>query len=130
MVQKVSGGVTGPTPCAAASAAARACACVPPLAVDAAAAAYPWLPVRLRMRDRFDSAGRAARLPRALPALSIHGRLDDIAPIELGRRLHAALPEGAAFVELPDAGHNDVPYQDPAAYLKAIAAFFERLDAQ
>ena len=43
-------------------------------------------------------------------------------------RLHAALPEGAAFVELPDAGHNDVPYQDPAAYLKAIAAFFERLE--
>ena len=71
---------------------------------------------------------RAARLPRSLPTLSIHGRLDDIAPIELGRRLHASLPEGAAFVELPDAGHNDVPYQDPAAYLKAIAAFFERLE--
>ena len=34
----------------------------------------------------------------------------------------------AAFVELPEAGHNDVPYQDPAAYLKAIAAFFERLE--
>ena len=80
------------------------------------------------MRDRYDSMERAARLPRSLPTLSIHGRLDDIAPIELGRRLHAALPEGAAFVELPDAGHNDVPYQDPAAYLKAIAAFFERLE--
>ena len=98
--------------------------------VDVAAAAYPWLPVRLFMKDRYDSVDRAARLPRSLPTLSIHGRLDDIAPIELGRRLHAALPEGAAFVELPDAGHNDVPYQDPAAYLKAIAAFFERLDAQ
>ena len=80
------------------------------------------------MRVRYDSVDRAARLPRSLPTLSIHGRLDDIAPIELGRRLHAALPEGAAFVELPDAGHNDVPYQDPAAYLKAIAAFFERLE--
>ena len=45
-----------------------------------------------------------------------------------GVSLRAALPEGAAFVELPEAGHNDVPYQDPAAYLKAIAAFFERLE--
>ena len=74
--------------------------------------------------------GQRGALPRSLPTLSIHGRLDEIAPIELGRKLHAALPEGAAFVELPHAGHNDVPYQDPSAYLKAIAAFFERLDAE
>ena len=39
VVQTVGGGAAGPTLCAAAFAAARACACVTPLAVDAACAA-------------------------------------------------------------------------------------------
>ena len=70
------------------------------------------------------SIARAARLPKGLPVLMVHGAKDDIAPIELGRKLYAALPvEGRQFVELENAGHNDIPYQDSARYLKAVGAF-------
>ena len=86
--------------------------------------ADPWIPVRLFMKDKFETAARAARLPKGLPVLMVHGAKDDIAPIELGRKLYAALPvEGRQFVELENAGHNDIPYQDSARYLKAVGAF-------
>ena len=64
----------------------------------------------------------------SLSASSGSGGASGRAELSACLSLLAALPEGAAFGELPDAGHNDVPYQDPAAYLKAIAAFFERLE--
>jgi fermentation-respiration switch protein FrsA (DUF1100 family) len=44
----------------------------------------------------------------------MHGRRDDVVPIDQGRRLFAAAPESSdsgvrkSFVEVPDAGHNDL----------------------
>ena len=90
-------------------------------AVDLGATAYPWLPVRWFMLDKFVNtrwaealpqvtpsrtffphAGRARSLttrsrpltaPQELPVLMVHGALDDIAPIHLSRRLLAAWEE-------------------------------------
>ena len=64
---------------------------------------YPWLPVHLLLRDRFDSLAKAPRL--ALPVLQFHGAKDGIVPIERGRDLHTALPEPKALVETAG-GHN------------------------
>jgi fermentation-respiration switch protein FrsA (DUF1100 family) len=100
--------------------------------VDIAASAYPFLPVRLPapfgMLDRFESAERGRRMAAegrgGVPTLSLHGTLDEIAPIELGRQLFEALPSPRKqFVELESTGHNDVPYRDPARYLSAVADF-------
>jgi len=56
--------------------------------------------------------------------LCIHGTLDDIAPIALGRELYEALPATRKrFVELEEAGHNDIPYNDPSRYLREASAF-------
>ena len=99
-------------------------------AVDIGVSAYPWLPVRLFMRDKFESAQRAARLPSSLPVLMVHGAQDEIAPIALGRRLFEALPaRGRRFVEFAEAGHNDLPYHDSVAYLRAVGEFLRECNA-
>lgn len=63
-----------------------------------------WL-VSLLLRERYDSIGRAAELRG--PILVIHGRDDKIIPVEHGRRLAEALP-AVRYIEVPDAGHNDL----------------------
>jgi len=76
------------------------------------------------MLDKWDSRARAPQLPATLPVLCIHGTLDDIAPIALGRELYEALPATRKrFVELEEAGHNDIPYNDPSRYLREASAF-------
>ena len=55
----------------------------------------PWLPIRIGMLDRYESAGRVQRLAqeggRGVPTLSLHGELDEVAPIELGRQLYTKI---------------------------------------
>jgi pimeloyl-ACP methyl ester carboxylesterase len=65
--------------------------------------AFPWLPARWLVLDRYDSLGRAPAI--RVPALVIHGRRDDLIPVAMGEELAAAL--GARFVGR-DRGHADV----------------------
>ncbi|MGD1915923.1 MAG: alpha/beta hydrolase [Phycisphaerales bacterium] len=58
--------------------------------------------------------------------LLIHGRRDDIVPIEHSRRLHEIVPQ-ATLLEL-DNGHNDGP-SDPVAYWAAIDSVINSIDA-
>lgn len=61
-------------------------------AVDVGASAYPFLPVRLLMKDRFDNIERAKQLPKNLPVCCVHGDADEICPVNMGRSLFEALP--------------------------------------
>lgn len=81
---------------------------------------YPWLPVRLIARNRFESDKKIGRL--TLPKLFLHARADDVVPIDHGRRLFALAPEPKRFVPLAG-GHGDAFVVDSAAYYGAIAAF-------
>ena len=98
---------------------------------DVGAYHYPWLPVRLLMIDRYDSA-RHIRSVRS-PILQIHGARDTIIPLRFGQRLFAAAPERSAegipkrFVELPYADHNDVIFAHPREYREAVREFLEEL---
>jgi hypothetical protein len=74
--------------------------------VDVAASHYPWLPVGLLMRNRYDSLTRIAKYGG--PVLQSHGTADDIVPIQFARELFAAIPSSnKRFVEFPGLGHND-----------------------
>lgn len=84
---------------------------------DVGARAFPFFPVRLLMRDRFDSASRAPAL--ALPVLVLHGTHDEVVPFDLGQALAAKFPR-ARFVEVPGAGHNDV-WDRPPTLAEALA---------
>jgi len=73
---------------------------------DLAAAAYPFLPVRLLLKDRFASDTRIQRV--TAPILMIHGTRDATVPIALGERLFGLAHEPKRFVRLDGAGHDDL----------------------
>jgi uncharacterized protein len=77
---------------------------------DVAARAIPFLPVRLLVRDRFDSGSRAPQVDR--PVLVLHGNRDQVIPVDLGEALAAKFPRGR-FVEVVGAGHNDLWERSP-----------------
>lgn len=89
---------------------------------DVAAYHYPWLPVRLVMRTRFDSLGKIAAYQG--PLLQSHGDADTIVPYRLGRRLFDAAGEPKRFVTLPGLDHND---PQPPEYYRALVKFLDEL---
>jgi uncharacterized protein len=73
---------------------------------DVGALAFPYLPVRYLLKDRFDSDRRIARV--TAPLLFMHGVRDATIPIVLGERLFALAHEPKQFVRFDQAGHNDL----------------------
>jgi hypothetical protein len=66
---------------------------------------YPFLPVRLLLRDRFAAIDKIQQI-RA-PLLVIAGGHDRIVPVENSRRLYDAAVAPKTLLVLPDADHND-----------------------
>jgi len=80
---------------------------------DVAAHHYPWAPVRLLMRNRFDSAAKIRSYHG--PLYQSHGDRDSIVPLEYARRLFDAANEPKHFLLVAGADHNDgrmSPYYD------------------
>ncbi len=76
-------------------------------ALDVAAHAYPFLPVRFLMKDPFPSLSYVGAI--SAPTHLIHGEADEMIPIEQSRRLQAAFPHGqAVLTEIGGYGHNDI----------------------
>ena len=74
-------------------------------APDVGASAYPWLPVRWLMRNRFDSLGKIGKCRR--PVFIGHGDADGLIPFAQGKRLFEAANEPRQFLALFGADHND-----------------------
>ena len=85
---------------------------------DVAAHAFGFLPVRLLMRDRFNSLERAPRLKQ--PVTLIHGTMDELIPFTLGQRLAGELSH-ATFVSVEGGHHNDL-WQRPEVKRAFFAA--------
>ncbi|MEL7013254.1 MAG: alpha/beta fold hydrolase [Pseudomonadota bacterium] len=73
-------------------------------AVDIAARQYPWLPVRLLMKDQFRSRDHIARI--TAPILIQHGTEDRVVPFEFGKALSDLAGETSTFIAVPNAGHQ------------------------
>ena len=85
---------------------------------------FPGWMVSTLLSERYDSAAAAPRI--TVPALLLHGERDDIVPVELGRRLFAALPGPKRWVEVRGAGHNDLlarpePWEAIGGFLRELA---------
>ncbi|MBN1912382.1 MAG: alpha/beta hydrolase [Pirellulales bacterium] len=89
---------------------------------DTAAHHYPWLPVRLLMRTRLDSASKIANYRG--PLLQSHGDADTIVPYALGQRLFEKANQPKQFITLPGRDHNDP--QD-RAYYETLIRFLDGL---
>jgi uncharacterized protein len=93
-------------------------------AVDVAARRYPFVPVRLLMKDQFRSDLRIASI--TVPLLVLHGVRDTVVPIEYGERLFGLAREPKRFVRFPDGDHEGL---DQLGALAAVKAFLcERFD--
>jgi uncharacterized protein len=90
---------------------------------DVAAYHYPWLPVKLLMRTRLNSADKIARYHG--PLLQAHGDADTIIPFEIGRRLFEAAGEPKEFVVIPGGDHNDPRTEQ---FFAALDRFLARLE--
>ncbi|HEY7298522.1 MAG TPA: alpha/beta fold hydrolase [Xanthobacteraceae bacterium] len=75
-------------------------------AVDVAAHAYPFLPVRWLMKDQFRSDLRAGKI--VAPVLILHGERDLVVPIASGERLYALINAPKEFVRFVQAGHANL----------------------
>lgn len=80
---------------------------------------YPWLPVSLLLRHRFETldAARAA----GAPVLTIVAAADEIIPTARSRALHDAWTGPKDWLPIPGADHNTVGAYD--AYWEGIANF-------
>jgi uncharacterized protein len=84
--------------------------------VDIAAGLYPWLPVRLLMKDQFRSIDHIAYV--TAPLLILHGTDDAVIPFASGQALFAAANDPKTFVTLDGAGHDAL--FDPALWQREL----------
>jgi fermentation-respiration switch protein FrsA (DUF1100 family) len=91
---------------------------------DVGAYHYPWLPVRLVMRSKFDSARKIRDYHG--PLLMFHGDSDRIIPVQLGQRLFDAANEPKRLVVIPFGDHNDprtrTAYEELGRFLSELPA--------
>ena len=73
---------------------------------DVGQAHYPIFPLKLLLRDRFDSLSRIADI--GAPLLVMHGEADRTVPIRFGRRLFDAAVEPKQAWWVPEGGHVDL----------------------
>jgi len=86
---------------------------------------YPFLPVRLLLRDRFAAIDHIRRI--RVPLLVIVGGHDRIVPIDNSRRLYEAAETPKTLLVLPDADHNDYELLAGDKMIQAIARFLQPL---
>jgi uncharacterized protein len=77
---------------------------------DVARIHFPGFMVQSILREKYDS--RAAAQKVRVPALVIHGEVDNLIPAAQGKEVAAAFPQPARWVPVPSAGHNDLLARD------------------
>ena len=87
---------------------------------DMAASLYPWLPVRLLSRYRYNCLDKIERITS--PLLVVHSREDEIIPYAHGEQLFARANEPKQFLELRG-GHNDGYHVSRKIYMKTMQQF-------
>jgi len=91
--------------------------------VDIGSEQYPFFPIRLIMRNPFDSIQRVDEIHA--PMLFLHSPEDTIIPIAEGRRLYDAARTEKTFVEVRG-GHVNSADEDPERFFGAIRTFLAR----
>lgn len=84
---------------------------------------YPFLPVRLLLRDRFAAIDQIRRIQ--VPLLVIAGQRDRIVPIENSRRLYDAAIAAKTLLVLANADHNDHELLAGEEMIEAIVRFLD-----
>lgn len=81
------------------------------------------LPVKLLMRERFDTLVKAPRV--AVPALLLHGTDDGVVPYAMGAELAKAFPR-ARLVTVSGGHHNDLFLGEGSRFFDEVTDFVRR----
>ena len=84
---------------------------------------YPWLPVRLLLRDRFDTASKARGI--GVPVLLVHGDEDEVVPASMSAELERLFPRATRSV-IADAHHNDLLSSFKDELLDSVSQFLRQ----
>ena len=57
------------------------------------------------------------------PSLVVHGKLDEVVPFRQGRKIYMELPEPKSFLEIQDAGHNNLKEKGKKLYYDGVTNF-------
>lgn len=90
---------------------------------DIAQRRYPFFPIQLVMRSKFESIGKVHRI-RA-PLLFLHSPDDEVIPIAEGRRLYDAARGPKQFVEV-SGGHVNASQVDESRFASVISTFLRQ----
>ena len=94
--------------------------------VDVAAQAYPFLPVRYFLSDRYETTRYIAGIK--VPLLILHGAQDGVVPVAMGRELAQLAPEPKRLVVFPTGHHSDL-YINGNNAIDAVRAWIAGLGA-
>lgn len=89
-------------------------------ATDLGAGIYPWLPVRLISRYRYEALANLQKFKGAV--LIAHSRDDEIVPFAHGERLYAAAAGVKSMIEMRG-GHNEAFLFGQPAWVQAVEDF-------
>ena len=92
--------------------------------LEVAEQAYPFLPVRHFLKDRYESRNYIGQV--RTPLLILHGELDPVIPVAMGRELLRLANEPKRLVTFPFAGHSNI-YVDGNPALDAVRAWIGEL---
>jgi fermentation-respiration switch protein FrsA (DUF1100 family) len=89
---------------------------------------YPFLPVRLLLRDRYPVAHNVARID--VPTTIVYGTADKVVPPEHSEQVAAAALGPVQLVALPGAGHNDAAMLAGEHVVGALEALSSRVTSR
>lgn len=92
--------------------------------VDVAAKHYWYLPVAYAMHDRYETKTHIGKVD--IPVLVLHGRYDEVTPVEQGREVARLAREPKRYVEFPNGHHTDL-YINGNNALDAVREFIASL---
>lgn len=92
--------------------------------VEVAKAKFPWLPVSLLLRDKFDNI--AALESFHGPVVVVIAENDDVIGPAQGRKLHAAYAGPKKLIVLPGATHNNFPTEPDAPWFRETDDFLRK----
>ena len=91
--------------------------------VDMGKAIYPFLPIRLIARIKYDAASKAPNVK--VPKLIIHSADDEIVPFEQGKKLFSSASDPKEFYEMRG-GHNDAIFTYEKEFSQKISDFLDK----
>jgi len=90
--------------------------------VEVGAHAYPFLPVRMLLRERYPLREQVGVV--RVPVAVVAGTADEVVPVAQSRAVAAAA--SASYVELPGVRHNDVALVSGPAVVEAVVTVSDR----